>query len=110
MLTDQPATLNFCLVAGLGVVIDFLLQMTIFIGVLSLDNKRIRNNRGDIMCCYRKFDEVKPPRAEVVRNCFQKHFVPLLYKIPMMVAILGISVAMVIIGIFSCFNLQLGLN
>lgn len=25
MLTDQPATLNFCLVAGLGVVVDFIL-------------------------------------------------------------------------------------
>lgn len=110
MLTDQPATLNFCLVAGLGVLVDFILQMTIFVGVLALDNRRIKANRGDIICCCRKFDEAKPPRAEIIRTCFQKHFVPLLYKPIMMGNILTIAFLMVIIGIFSCFELMLGLN
>ncbi len=41
MLTDVPALQNFCLVAGLGVVADFVLQLTIFVGALTLDNKRI---------------------------------------------------------------------
>ena len=41
LLTDVPALQNFCLVAGLGVIIDFLLQMTIFVGALAIDNKRI---------------------------------------------------------------------
>jgi len=43
MLTDVPALQNFCLVAGLGVVADFILQLTIFVGVLSLDNRRIKS-------------------------------------------------------------------
>lgn len=38
LLTDVPALQNFCLVAGLGVVVDFLLQMTIFVGALAIDN------------------------------------------------------------------------
>ena len=41
LLTDVPALQNFCLVAGLGVAVDFLLQMTIFVGALAIDNKRI---------------------------------------------------------------------
>jgi Niemann-Pick C1 protein len=54
MLTDVPALQNFCLVAGIGVITDFFLQMTIFIGALTLDNKRIAANRGDIICCLMK--------------------------------------------------------
>ena len=38
MLTDVPALQNFCLIAGLGVVADFILQLTIFVGALALDN------------------------------------------------------------------------
>ena len=41
LLTDVPALQNFCLVAGISVVVDFLLQMTIFVGALAIDNKRI---------------------------------------------------------------------
>ena len=51
LLTDVPALQNFCLVAGIGVVVDFLLQMTIFVGALAIDNKRIANNRMDLICC-----------------------------------------------------------
>lgn len=84
--------------------------MTIFVGVLAIDNHRIQANRADIICCCKKIKEVKPPREEIVRSCFQKHFVPLLYKPVMMVPILGSAILMVVIGIFSCFELQLGLN
>lgn len=41
LLTDVPALQNFCLVAGLGVMVDFVLQMTIFVGALALDARRI---------------------------------------------------------------------
>lgn len=41
MLTDVPALYSFCLVAGLSVVADFVLQITFFIAALSLDGKRI---------------------------------------------------------------------
>lgn len=70
LLTDVPALQNFCLVAGLGVVTDFLLQMTIFVGVLALDNKRIKNNRADIICCCVKIKDPKEPRQEFVRTNF----------------------------------------
>lgn len=40
-LTDVPALYSFCLVAGIAVVADFILQMTFFLAVLALDGKRI---------------------------------------------------------------------
>lgn len=55
LMTDVPALQNFCMVAGLGVMADFILQLTIFVGALALDNARIKSNRADIICCCRKY-------------------------------------------------------
>lgn len=41
MLTDVPALSQFCLVAALAVITDFVLQITTFTAVLTLDSKRI---------------------------------------------------------------------
>lgn len=68
--TDVPALQNFCLVAGLGVVVDFFLQMTIFVGALALDNKRIEAGHADLICCCVKVSEPKPRRDE----CFRPRF------------------------------------
>ena len=42
MLTDVPALSQFCLVAALAVVVDFILQITTFVAVLTLDGRRIK--------------------------------------------------------------------
>ena len=70
LLTDVPALQNFCLVAGLGVVVDFLLQMTIFVGALAIDNQRIEKNRADLICCCVKIEEPSPRRDEWLRPKF----------------------------------------
>lgn len=51
LLTDVPALRNFCLVAGLGVVADFILQLLIFVSALALDKQRIAAGRRDLICC-----------------------------------------------------------
>jgi len=43
--------------------------MTIFVGVLTLDNKRIKAGRIDCLCCIKK-EEPEPPRVEIVRTNF----------------------------------------
>ena len=110
LATDVPALQNFCLVAGLGVVVDFLLQMTIFVGALAIDNQRTANNRMDIIGCCLKDSNPKPRREEFFRPLYQKHCVPLLFNTLSKIAIVGISVCLVIIGGMSCNKLILGLN
>lgn len=51
MLTDVPALYSFCLVAGLSVLTDFLLQITFFIAALRFDGERIKKNNADIFFC-----------------------------------------------------------
>ena len=98
LVTDVPALQNFCLVAGIGVVINFLLQMTIFVGALAIDNKRIQNGRADLICCCCKISNPKPRRDECFRPRFQKCYVPALFSLPAKLAIVGITVCLVIIS------------
>lgn len=50
-LTPMPAVRLFSLYAGLSVIIDFLLQITVFVTFITLDHKRTLENRVDVLCC-----------------------------------------------------------
>lgn len=71
LLTDIPVLNNFCLVAGLGMIVDFLLVMTMFVGALSIDLKRIENQRADLFCCFYRIENPKPLREEFIHPKFK---------------------------------------
>ena len=50
-LTPMPAVQIFSLYAFMAVFIDFLLQITCFVSVLSLDARRQESDRPDLCCC-----------------------------------------------------------
>ena len=51
-LSDMPAVNSFALNAGLAIIIDFLMQITCFVALMTLDMARQENNRFDIICCH----------------------------------------------------------
>ena len=110
LLTDVPALQDFCLIAGIGVVADFFLQVTIFVAALSLERRRLDANRRDLLFCCTKENNPKPRREEIVRPIFQKHYVPMLFKKSTILVVFGITIWLATIGVFSCFKLLLGLN
>jgi len=69
ILTGVPALVSFCLVSGIGVLVDFLLQVTVFTAALTLDAKRIEANRADLFPCLR-IKEKKAPWKAYVREAF----------------------------------------
>lgn len=52
-LTPMPAVRLFSLYAAMSVLIDFLLQITVFVSLITLDQKRTLSNRFDLFCCVR---------------------------------------------------------
>lgn len=109
MLTDVPALYSFCLVAGLSVVADFVFQITLFIAALTLDGKRIQNNRADILFCM-KIEKVKLPRKEWIRTLFEKFYVPMIFHKLTQVVIFAIAACLFVISVMACIKLKLGLN
>ena len=51
LTVDMPAVKTYALNAGVAILLNFVLQMTAFLAVLTLDLKRIKAKRADIICC-----------------------------------------------------------
>lgn len=52
-LTPMPAVRIFSLYAALAVFIDFLLQITCFVSLMTLDCKRELAKRYNLLCCFK---------------------------------------------------------
>lgn len=77
-LSDMPAVRAFALYAGMALLFDFLLQITCFVSLLTLDTRRQENNRFDI-CCFIQGSkkEVAPEQQEgLLYTFFKSIYVP----------------------------------
>lgn len=78
-LTPMPAVRTFALTSGLAIILDFLLQMTAFVALLSLDSKRQEASRPDVLCCF-STRKLPPPKEKegLLLRFFRKIYVPFL--------------------------------
>ncbi|KAF5295230.1 hypothetical protein FQR65_LT10514 [Abscondita terminalis] len=79
-LSDMPAVRAFALYAGMALLLDFILQITCFVGLLSLDTARQAANRFDICCFVRGSKKDAPPAGQegLLYNFFKSLYVPVL--------------------------------
>ncbi|XP_049997171.1 NPC1-like intracellular cholesterol transporter 1 [Alexandromys fortis] len=78
-LTPMPAVRTFALTAGLAILLDFLLQMTAFVALLSLDSKRQEASRPDVLCCLSPRKLPPPEQNEgLLLRFFRKIYAPFL--------------------------------
>ncbi|CAD6208835.1 GSCOCG00010663001-RA-CDS [Cotesia congregata] len=81
-LSDMPAVRAFALYAGMALMIDFLLQITCFVSLLTLDTVRQSSNRFDICCWFRgsKKDTSEEVVDGILYKIFKILYVPLLLQ------------------------------
>lgn len=80
-LSDMPAVRAFALYAGMALLIDFLLQITCFVSLLTLDSVRQAENRFDIFCCIRaKKTDIVANTEGVLYKFFKAIYVPFIMK------------------------------
>ncbi|XP_043485324.1 NPC intracellular cholesterol transporter 1 isoform X2 [Leptopilina heterotoma] len=81
-LSDMPAVRAFALYAGMALLVDFLLQITCFVSLLTLDTFRQTNNRLDVCCFIRgsKKDSGEEVVDGLLYKIFKVAYVPLLMK------------------------------
>ncbi|XP_011312256.1 Niemann-Pick C1 protein isoform X2 [Fopius arisanus] len=79
-LSDMPAVKAFALYAGMALLFDFLLQITCFVSLLTLDTLRHSGNRFDICCWIRgsKKDSGEEFVDGVLYKIFKLAYVPFL--------------------------------
>ncbi|KAH8329144.1 hypothetical protein KR074_004746 [Drosophila pseudoananassae] len=110
-LSDMPAVRAFALYAGVALIIDFLLQITCFVSLFTLDTKRKEENRMDI-CCF-----VKGKKSDSIDNSegllykfFKSVYVPFLMKKIVRVAVMVIFFAWLCFSIAIAPKIDIGLD
>jgi len=74
-----------------------------------LDQRRIRENRWDVLCCIKKAEATKP-RPDLIRTWFNKYFVPFVFRPSTKGLTILITLCLVTLGAFSSQKLLRGLN
>uniref|UniRef100_A0A672MMM3 NPC1 like intracellular cholesterol transporter 1 n=1 Tax=Sinocyclocheilus grahami TaxID=75366 RepID=A0A672MMM3_SINGR len=78
-LSTMPAVRSFALYAALAVLMDFILQMTAFVALLSLDAQRQDANRCEIACCVTvKTPHPSKPNQGILLPLMKKYYAPAL--------------------------------
>uniref|UniRef100_A0A672Y7I6 NPC1 like intracellular cholesterol transporter 1 n=1 Tax=Sphaeramia orbicularis TaxID=375764 RepID=A0A672Y7I6_9TELE len=78
-LSTMPAVKSFALYAALAVLMDFILQMTAFVALLSLDARRQDNNRCELLCCVTvSTQRPNKPNEGLLLPIMRKYYAPVL--------------------------------
>ncbi|XP_072021310.1 NPC intracellular cholesterol transporter 1-like [Amphiura filiformis] len=82
-LSNMPAVKAFSLYAATAVFIDFLLQISCFVAVLTLDSARQESNRYDVMCCISdKKAGQQDKKPGILYQLFEKFYAPAIMWLP----------------------------
>ncbi|XP_006166081.2 NPC1-like intracellular cholesterol transporter 1 isoform X2 [Tupaia chinensis] len=110
-LTPMPAVRTFALTSGLAVILDFLLQMSAFVALLSLDSKRQEASRLDTCCCV-KSRELPPPGPDegLLLRFFRKVYAPFLLHRVTRVAVLLLFLGLFGISLNFMTHINVGLD
>ncbi|XP_071646320.1 NPC intracellular cholesterol transporter 1 homolog 1b [Temnothorax longispinosus] len=107
----MPAVNTFAMYASLSILINFLLQITAFVALLSLDSRRAENNRLDVCCCVSiKDDSNVDERDGIVHTIFERAYTPFLMKTPVRIVVIVIFVAAVATHVIVFPQIEIGLD
>lgn len=79
-LTPMPAVKIFSLYASLAVFIDFVLQITCFVSLMTLDCRRELENRYNLCCCLKGSQKIKDSSNKngLLHKIFKSYYAPFL--------------------------------
>ncbi|XP_067396428.1 NPC1-like intracellular cholesterol transporter 1 [Emydura macquarii macquarii] len=110
-LTRMPAVRTFALNAALAVLFDFLLQMSMFVALVSLDARRQEAARLDVCCCHRLHKAGCPARSEGLLYPFmQRFYAPALLHGAVRALVMLLFIFMFCAGIYLALQVPVGLD
>lgn len=100
-LSDMPAVNTFATYAAVAVFIDFVLQISAFVAMMVIDEKRFENNRLDLLCCFRSstFKNDSEYDTSLLQKMFTKYYTPFVLSKHMR------PIIIIIFTCWSCFSL-----
>ncbi|XP_053318761.1 NPC1-like intracellular cholesterol transporter 1 [Spea bombifrons] len=110
-LTSMPAVRTFALNAALSILLDFLLQITMFVALVSLDTKRQEESRYDICCCVKaKGGKPKKKSKGLLITFMKKVYCPILLNPVSRAIVMVVFIFMFCCGLFFMLHCPVGLD
>ena len=110
-LTDIPALESFCLCASFAVLINYFLQMTLFVAFVSLDDRRVDANRYDIVPCIKKtVGNSEHYEGKKSLQSFALTYYDFIMQTTVKYIIITIYIGMTVVSVIAVFKFPLGLN
>nr|XP_056716077.1 NPC1-like intracellular cholesterol transporter 1 [Euleptes europaea] len=109
-LSDMPAIRTFALNSAVAVLFDFLLQMTTFVALVSLDARRQKASRFDLCCCVRLEKGQVEKHKSILRSFTEWFYVPVLFNSVVRMLVMVLFIFMFCAGIFLMVHVQVGLD
>ncbi|KAL7827292.1 hypothetical protein SRHO_G00330100 [Serrasalmus rhombeus] len=110
-LSNMPAVKSFALYAALAVLMDFVLQMTAFVALLSLDARRQDGKRCEIACCLKvKTQRPAKPNKGFLLPFMEKYYAPVLLHPVSRIVVIVLFLFMFCASIYLMFSVKVGLD
>ncbi|XP_054628697.1 NPC1-like intracellular cholesterol transporter 1 [Dunckerocampus dactyliophorus] len=110
-LSTMPAVKSFALYAALAVLMDFVLQMTAFVALLSLDARRQDNNRCELFCCTTVTTQrSNKPNEGFLLPLMRKYYAPVLLNRYIRFLVMLVFFFMFSGSLYLMFNVTVGLD
>ncbi len=113
-MTPMPGVRAFSLYASLAIVLNFILQITCFVALLTLDAKREKAKRIDMLCCIkcRNLDdaEIKNGKKSFLFIWFKEIYTPFLLNNYVRAFVIVVFVGFFFACIAMCDKIKIGLD
>lgn len=114
-MTPMPGVRAFSLYASLAIILNFIMQITCFVVLLSLDAKREKSKRPDILCCCTlnlsdDDTEMYNEKKSLLYRFFRKYYTPILLSKAIRPIIIVLFFGFFCFSISNCAKLKIGLN
>ncbi|XP_057672908.1 NPC intracellular cholesterol transporter 1 homolog 1b-like [Diorhabda carinulata] len=109
-LSSMPAVHTFAMYATLAVTIDFILQVTAFVALLSLDEQRYESNRLDLIFHKKISVPEKRESADYIFHFWKNIVTTNLLKYPVRIAILLLFTTTTILSVIAAPYIEIGLE
>lgn len=110
-LSDMPAVRTFALYATVALAIDFLLQISVFIALMAIDQSRTEGGRLDLFCCFKTRRAIPKEASQgFLQNIFEKFYTPFLMKLPTRVIVLFIFLIVSCCSLIVVPSIEVGLD
>ncbi|EJU00044.1 multidrug efflux transporter AcrB transmembrane domain-containing protein [Dacryopinax primogenitus] len=115
-LVPMPAVRNFALYAAGSVLLDGLLQMTVFVSAMTLDLRRVESSRIDCVPCFRLSQRVAlmetapNPEGSAVTRFVRKRYAPFLLKKEVKACVLAAFTGLTVLSLIGVRHVHMGLD